>query len=247
MKVFAKYLLTGLFGLGMLLTVAAQCFAPVQQGTAGEGEAASLNGTLGISELFPAGSKESQSIDLKTLCKYADEFGVDPRLVVAMIRQESRFDAHAVSNRGAQGLMQIMPVTSLELTDELDLLDPTHPSQNLRAGTYYFSKLFDLFNSSSLEDRICLALAAYNAGPSRIYDAQELAAYMGEDPSKWSSVAQMLPLLSKRYYSLHAAVWGSSRPPSGYYGSWRQTVSYVQHITDSYKTYRSASADGNRG
>jgi membrane-bound lytic murein transglycosylase F len=180
--------------------------------------------------------------------KTAEEFGVDARLVAAMIKQESRFDANAVSGRGAQGLMQIMPVTGLELTGELELQDPTHPSQNLRAGTYYFAKLFDLFSSSPVEDRICLALAAYNAGPSRIYDAQELAAYMGEDPSRWTSVAHMLPLLSKRYYSLHLAVWGTSRPPSGYYGSWRETVGYVQQITDSYYSYRTASTSlHNRG
>ena len=83
-----------------------------------------------------------------------------------------------------------------------------------------------------------LALAAYNAGPSRVYDAQELAAYMGEDPSSWRAVAKALPLLSKRYYSLHALVWNDARPKYGYYGSSRQTITYVDRVMNSYETLR---------
>ncbi len=105
-----------------------------------------------------------------------------------------------------------MPVTNSEISEELDMKESYLPDENLKAGIYYFSKLYELFKGETEEDRLSLALAAYNAGPSRIYDAQELAAYLGENPSRWSSIQTMLPLLSKRYYSLHQSVWKITGP-----------------------------------
>jgi membrane-bound lytic murein transglycosylase F len=176
--------------------------------------------------------------DFSSVRQYAAEYGVDYRLILAIIRQESRFDREALSDRGASGMMQIMPVTNAEISSQLEILDPGHPRENLRAGIYYFAKLSRLFKNASPDDRMSLALAAYNAGPSRVYDAQELAAYMGEDPSSWRAVAKALPLLSKRYYSLHALVWNDARPKYGYYGSSRQTITYVDRVMNSYATLR---------
>jgi membrane-bound lytic murein transglycosylase F len=179
-----------------------------------------------------------QKDDLASVRRFAAEYGVDYRLILAIIRQESRFDREAVSDRGASGMMQIMPVTNAEITSQLEILDPGHPRENLRAGIYYFAKLARLFKDASPEDQLSLALAAYNAGPSRVYDAQELAAYMGEDPSSWRSVAKALPLLSKRYYTLHALVWDDARPKYGYYGSSRQTITYVEKVMNTYESLR---------
>jgi soluble lytic murein transglycosylase-like protein len=176
--------------------------------------------------------------DMASVRRYASEYGVDYLIVLAIIRQESRFDPAAVSERGASGMMQIMPVTNAEITSQLEILDPTHPRENLRAGIYYFAKLARLFRAASPLDQMSLALAAYNAGPSRVYDAQELAAYMGEDPTNWRSVAKALPLLSKRFYSLHAHVWGDARPKYGYYGSSRQTLTYVERVMAEYESLR---------
>lgn len=187
--------------------------------------------------MFP---EEMEREDFFAVRKYAAEYGVDYRLILAIIRQESRFDREAVSGRGAAGMMQIMPVTNAEITSQLEILDPSHPRENVRAGIYYFAKLARLFKNASPDDRLSLALAAYNAGPSRIYDAQELAAYMGEDPSTWRAVARALPLLSKRYYSLHAHVWDAARPKYGYYGSSRQTITYVDRVMTTYQTSRRA-------
>jgi membrane-bound lytic murein transglycosylase F len=155
------------------------------------------------------------------------------------MKQESQFDENAVSYRGARGLMQIMPVTNNEMVEELELRGSSHPRENIQAGIYYFSKLYRQFKAGTYGDRIRLALAAYNAGPSRIYDAQELASYLGENPSDWRSIRHVLPLLSKRYYSLHQAVWNDSRPPAGYFGSWRETSQYVDAIVKTYKGYLS--------
>ena len=184
-------------------------------------------------------TEDLESVDFKSVRKFSKEYGTDERLILAIMKQESQFDENAVSYRGARGLMQIMPITNMELVEELDILRPSHPRANIQAGIYYFSKLYRLFKTGTKEDRIRLALAAYNAGPSRIYDAQELAAYLGENPNEWQSVRNVLPLLSKRYYSLHQAVWNESRPPAGYFASWRETSFYVDAIINTYKGYRS--------
>jgi len=181
--------------------------------------------------------KDLQYVDKNVIGSFAARYGIDFRLILAMIKQESRFNQNAQSGRGAMGLMQLMPETHLEIMEEIDIQDPYLPEENLRAGVYYVSKLSELFKGVKGADKMSLTLAAYNAGPSRIYDAQELAAYLGEDPHSWSSIRNMLPLLSKRFYSLHQAVWGTSRPPNGYYGGANQTVKYVDSIMKTYGQY----------
>lgn len=156
------------------------------------------------------------------------EYGMNWQLIMAIIEQESKFDEMAVSKRGAQGLMQIMPGTQKDITENLG--NVFNPHGNIDLGINYFSKLYKLFESSSEEDRISLALAAYNAGPSRIYDAQEVAAYLGEDPFSWRAIQNALPLLSKRFQSLHQSIWDGGKPRNGYFGSWRQTILYVKNI-----------------
>ena len=169
---------------------------------------------------------------------YSDRFGIDYRLILAVIKQESRFEEGGISSKGAYGLMQIMPVTSSDINDKLDLGSLALPEENLHAGIYYFSSLLRLFESSTHRDRICLSLAAYNAGPSRIYDAQELAAYIGEDPNTWQGIKNTLPLLSKRYYTLHQSVWQDGKPRNGYFGGSKQTLAYVDNVMGNYDTYQ---------
>lgn len=166
--------------------------------------------------------------------QYAKEYGVDALLILSVIQQESQYDPDAVSDRGAVGLMQIMPVTNAEILDVLSAEDLHLPKENIRTGVFYFSRLLDLFKDSEPDDRIRLALAAYNAGPSRIYDAQEMGAYLGENPHRWNTIQHMLPLLSKRYYSLHEIIWESGKPHSGYFGDWKQTTAYVESTMEIY-------------
>ncbi|HUI66001.1 MAG TPA: transglycosylase SLT domain-containing protein [Bacteroidota bacterium] len=171
--------------------------------------------------------------------RYAERYGFDWRLVLAVMKQESRFSRHAESSRGATGLMQIMPVTSEELARTLDLEDLSHPVNNIQAGVFYLKKLYDLFDGASEADRIKLTLAAYNAGISRVYDAQEMAAYLHESPLQWQAVRDALPFLSKRFYTLHRSIWGQDKPKSGYFGNARQTINYVDAIMNYYDDYRS--------
>ena len=173
-----------------------------------------------------------------TIKRYADMYGFDWRLVVAIMKVESAFSIDAESEKGASGLMQIMPATSQEVGQKLDIEDMAHPRNNIHGGVYYLGRLYRLFEAASQDDRVRLTLAAYNAGAGRVYDAQEVAAYFQENPTKWQAVKDALPLLSKRYYTLHRNIWPQEKPKSGWFGSSRETVAYVEKIMKYYDEYR---------
>ncbi len=85
--------------------------------------------------------------------------GVDARLVEAVIATESAFDPRALSTKGAQGLMQLMPDTA----DRFGVANPWDPKQNIAGGTAYLRWLIDEFNGDPRR-----VLAAYNAGEGAV-------------------------------------------------------------------------------
>jgi soluble lytic murein transglycosylase-like protein len=89
----------------------------------------------------------------------ADEFGLDAALIDAVISVESGYTPHAVSPKGAVGLMQLMPQTARRF----GVSDVRDPGQNIRGGARYLRYLLDTFGGD-LE----LALAAYNAGEGSV-------------------------------------------------------------------------------
>ncbi|HZI94204.1 MAG TPA: lytic transglycosylase domain-containing protein [Patescibacteria group bacterium] len=97
---------------------------------------------------------------------------IDPRLLLAVIFSESRFRTDAVSEKGAIGLMQLLPSTAEDLAAQLDLewggdarlLDPR---TNIALGAYYLKQLMDTF-----DDNVNLALTAYNKGPGYVQKMQ---------------------------------------------------------------------------
>jgi hypothetical protein len=92
----------------------------------------------------------------------AQQHGLEPALIKAVIKCESGFDKLAVSPRGAQGLMQLMPATQLLL----GVTDAFTPQENIAAGVRYLAMLQQLFPSN-----VALILAAYNAGPQAVLEA----------------------------------------------------------------------------
>lgn len=96
--------------------------------------------------------------------KYAEEYGIDPLFVFAIIKAESNFDEKVVSSSGAVGLMQLMETTAEEIAEDLELEYKKgetlyNPEMNIMLGVNYYSRLLKLYNNDS-----SLALAAYNAG-----------------------------------------------------------------------------------
>jgi len=90
---------------------------------------------------------------------YGNKYGVDAYLIYCLMSQESRFSSNAISPKGAQGLMQLMPATAARY----GVTNPYDVGQSIRGGTRYLKDLLQLFSG-----RVDLALAGYNAGENAV-------------------------------------------------------------------------------
>jgi soluble lytic murein transglycosylase-like protein len=115
--------------------------------------------------------------------------GVDPRFLHAVIWQESRYDQHARSHAGAQGLMQLMPATAKRFGCE----HPDDPVENVTAGTKYLSWLLKRFSGN-----VELALAGYNAGEGAVDK------YEGIPP--YNETQNYVKIISQRYGKIYHPV-----------------------------------------
>jgi soluble lytic murein transglycosylase len=107
----------------------------------------------------PAGPDRSAARYAHLIQELATRHGVNPALVEAVIRIESGFDPHAVSPKGAAGLMQLMPRTA----EMLRVPDPFDPRGNVSGGVRHLRRLLDRYRGD-----VALALAAYNAGEGAV-------------------------------------------------------------------------------
>lgn len=93
------------------------------------------------------------------ICRYASRFHLEEALLQAVIKVESDFNPRAVSDKGAQGIMQLIPETA----QDMRVGNPFDIEDNIRGGSRYLRLMLDRFNGN-----LKLALAAYNAGPDAI-------------------------------------------------------------------------------
>jgi hypothetical protein len=162
----------------------------------------------------------------ESILRHAAREGIDPRLVAAIIAEESGFRADAVSPRGAVGLMQVRAIAA-RAVDEVAFHSP---EDNVRVGVRYLKHLLAQLAAAEGRDRIALALAAYNVGPGHLRDAQSLARRAGLNPWRWhGGVERVMPLLEDP--AIHAEL------PGGY-ARGRGTVAYVTRVLERWDGLR---------
>jgi membrane-bound lytic murein transglycosylase F len=165
---------------------------------------------------------------------HADQGALDWRLVAALAFKESRFDTSALSNAGAQGLMQMMPSTLERLGHDT----ANGVGGTIQAATRYLAQLDTVWRSSvpNTEQRLKFVLAAYNAGPGHIKDAQRLAERFGLDPQRWDGHVERTVLLlnDPHYHTLPEVKNGYCR---GYETFW-----HVRDVIGAFHQFRSKAA-----
>jgi membrane-bound lytic murein transglycosylase F len=128
----------------------------------------------------------------------AEKYGFDWRLIAALIYQESHFRARARSYTGVRGLVQL----TLKTARDMGIKNRLDPKQSIYGGVKYLKHIYSRYDDIQGWDRMLITLASYNVGPGHISDARQLAREKGLDPNKWSSLTEVLPLLSyKKYYN----------------------------------------------
>ncbi|MDR1874035.1 MAG: lytic transglycosylase domain-containing protein [Synergistaceae bacterium] len=131
--------------------------------------------------LSSGGQRDMEALR-RLVSRYAEEQNIDEELIRAVIQVESGWKTDAVSVKGAQGLMQLMPRTAAMLGVD----DAFDPEQNIEGGVKYLSDLTDKY-----EGDVEKALAAYNAGPSRVDS--------GATPSETARYVRNVMALYHRY------------------------------------------------
>ena len=128
---------------------------------------------LAVLERHPTGLANVTKEELaEFIYEEASRYNHDPKFIVALIAIESEFKTWAVSQKGAKGLMQIMPEVGQLIAQEMGIEwsgDRTlfNPFLNIRMGVYYLSQLMDYFNDP------LIALTAYNYGPTYVQNLIE--------------------------------------------------------------------------
>ncbi|MFN3999133.1 transglycosylase SLT domain-containing protein [Algoriphagus sp.] len=157
------------------------------------------------------------------------ELGWDWRLLAALVYKESGFDTTALSYAGAEGLLQLMPVTLARF----GVTDPSDPFQSLQGGVKYLQYL-DKFWRARVPDtneRIRFILASYNIGQGHVEDAWRLTLKYGKNTQSWEDVAYFLKLKSDPEFYRDPMV------KSGF-AKGHIAVNYVRDILNLFESYK---------
>lgn len=164
----------------------------------------------------------------RVIKKYAKEIGWDWRMVAALIYHESHFTINTVSKRGAQGLMQVMPMVG----DSYGAHNLMDPDENIKVGTAVLKKLQHSYPTSkySPEESMKFTLAAYNAGVGRIADCKKVARAKGLDDTIWENVRSVIPTMADE-----ATLESVEMKFGAFYG--KEVLGYVNAILGTYHAF----------
>lgn len=158
--------------------------------------------------------------------------GYDWRLISAIAYSESRFKENVVSNRGAAGLMQIMPATARQFNVPQE--DIFKPEVNIMLATKLLGRIEGMLKfpaSVSFDNKMRIILACYNCGIGHVIDARRLASKYGANPNSWDDVALFLQRKANPQYSTDAVV------KSGTFRGGNQTLAFVNGVMGRYGSY----------
>ncbi len=158
----------------------------------------------------------------------ARRIGWNWKMFAALIWSESRFRIQANSQRGAFGLMQMMPRTA----DRYEIENLLDPKENIEAGAAYIIRLQGKFRDTAAdsEELVKFTLAAYNAGEGRIYDCIKLARSQGIDTGTWESLCTVLPQMSQ-----DSILFVEDVRHGKFKG--KETVAYVKAVLNQYDIF----------
>ena len=162
--------------------------------------------------------------------KTAQSIGWDWRLLASIIYQESRFKNDLESDKGAYGLMQLMPVVMEKYGIDYD----SSPEEQIAAGGKVIQYLDEVLSGSVTDsiERAKFVLAGYNAGLGHVLDAQRLAVKYGKDPAVWDNNVDFFILNKSKaqYYNDTCCKCGPLR------GS--ETYRFVEEVTERFHHYQ---------
>jgi membrane-bound lytic murein transglycosylase MltF len=159
------------------------------------------------------------------------ETGFNWRLLAALAYQESKWRATAVSPRGAQGIMMLMPVTATKM----GVKNVFEPDENIMGGARYLAYMKERIPRRIADpDRTWLAMAAYNMGIGHLEDGRIITQMRKKNPDRWADVRANLHRLSD-------PAW-HSRVKRGY-ANGRETVQFVERVVQFAAILESAITD----
>ena len=162
----------------------------------------------------------------------AQETGFSWRVLAALGYQESRWRPAAVSPKGAQGVMMLMPQTA----KKMGVANVFSPDENILGGARYLAHMKDRIPKRITDpDRTWLAMAAYNIGIGHLEDARIITQMRKKNPDRWADVRANLPRLSDPRWH--------SRVKRGY-ANGRETVEFVERVAQFSAILESAVPDG---
>jgi len=165
----------------------------------------------------------------------ASDTGIRWQMLAGLGYQESRWRPAAVSPRGAQGVMMLMPQTARKM----GVADVFSPGENIMGGARYLAYMKERIPKRIQDpDRIWMAMAAYNIGIGHLEDARIITQMRKKNPDRWSDVRANLPRLSDPHWH--------SRVKRGY-ANGRETVEFVERVSQFTAILENATLDSQAG